>query len=257
MNNEEKNITPENEGVEVNNATEQSGGKKGISGGLLAAIIGGVAVVILAVILLVVLLPGKNSGNTGDGGDGSGDIQPETKVTYTVTVVDEDGNPVKGALIQFNPKSGTSFPLPTGADGKASYRTDKEMASVEVFTVPAGYEYDKLNQKQTLDSEGKLTVTLTKKAVEGTNYTIRVIDQEGNPVANVKVQICESQDGGLCLTPIKSTDENGVIVYTAKEAEYKATINLLPEGYEKVGDEYTYFENGATSITITVKKIAD
>lgn len=250
MNNEEKNLTPENEGVEVNNATEQESTKKGLSGGLLAAIIGGVAVVILAVILLVVLLPGKDSGNTGDGGDGSGDVQPETKVTYTVTVVDEDGNPVKGVLINFNLKSGSPFPCPTDETGKASYKTDKEVTGASVFTIPQGYEYNKLNQKQTLDGEGKLTVTLTKKAKEGNTYVIRVVDQNGDAVVGAKVQMCESED--KCLTPIL-TNENGEATYVEADGEYKAKITSLPEGYEKVNDDYTKLVDGVATIIVNKK----
>lgn len=255
MNNEEKNLTPENEGVEENKTsapTEQENGKKGLSGGLLSAIIGGVAVVILAVILLVVLLPGKDSGNTGDGGEGNGDVQPETKVTYTVTVVDQDGNPVKGAIVYFYPKGGVEMFYPTNENGATEgYKTDKEM-SISVMTVPAGYEYDKLGQKQKVDAkDGKVTITVTKKAPEGTNYTIRVVDQNGNPVANAQVQMCESAE--VCLTPV-FTDANGEAVYTQPEKEYKAAITNLPDGYEKLTDGYTYFEDGVA--VIVVKAVA-
>ena len=256
MNNEEKNLTPENEGVEENKTsapTEQEKGKKGLSGGLLAAIIGGVAVVILAVILLVVLLPGKDSGNTGDGGEGNGDVQPETKVTYTVTVVDQDGNPVKGAIVYFYPKGGVEMFYPTNDNGATEgYKTDKEM-SISVMTVPAGYEYDKLGQKQKVDAkDGKVTITVTKKAPEGTNYTICVVDQNGNPVQGAMVQMCESAE--VCLTPV-FTDANGEAVYTQPEKEYKAAITNLPDGYQMLTDGYTYFEDYVATIVVT--KTAD
>ncbi len=251
MNNEEKNLSPENSGAEENKSsapTEQANGKKGLSGGILAAIIGGI-VVVVAVILLILLLPGNNSGNTGDGGDDTGDTAP-TEIEYTVTVVDQDGNPVKGALVYFYPKNGASFPLPTEADGKAVCASEEEM-SVAIFTLPAGYEYSKLNQKQSLDGEGKLTVTVTKKAKEGTTYLIRVIDQDGNPVAGARVQMCESED--QCLTPV-TTNENGEATYIEEVREYKAAITNLPAGYEKINSDYVYFENGVA--TIVVKAVA-
>ena len=121
------------------------------------------------------------------------------------------------------------------------------------MTVPSGYEYDKLNEKQKVDAkDGKVTITVTKKAAEGTNYTIRVVDQNGNPVKGAMVQMCESAE--VCLTPIL-TDANGEAVYTQPEKEYKAAITNLPEGYESTTTGYTYFEDYVA--TIVVNKTAD
>ena len=165
MNNEEKNLTPENEGVEENKTsapTEQEKGKKGLSGGLLAAIIGGVAVVILAVILLVVLLPGKDSGNTGDGGEGNGDVQPETKVTYTVTVVDQDGNPVAGVKVQMCDDSGLCLiPTATNDEGIATYKYQEGNFHVLLNTLVDGYTVDDMSTYYYFEGR-EVTIEITK-----------------------------------------------------------------------------------------------
>lgn len=211
-------------------------------------------ILVLSMILAlsVCLFSCKDKGNDNTGDQNNDNTTPE-KVTYTVTVVDQDGNPVKGAIVYFYPKGGVEMFYPTNDNGATEgYKTDKEM-SISVMTVPAGYEYDKLGQKQKVDAkDGKVTITVTKKAPEGTNYTIRVVDQNGNPVANAQVQMCESAE--VCLTPIP-TDANGEAVYTQPEKEYKAAITNLPDGYQMLTDGYTYFEDYVATIVVT--KTAD
>lgn len=258
MNNEEKNLTPENEGSEEVKAAEV---KKGLSGGALIGIIAAAICVVVAIILLIVLLPGnKNSGdggsNDGGGDNGNVDPQPETDVTYSVTVVDQDGNPVKGALVYFySAGDGIDVPFPTNKDGVASHKTDKGVASVSLFTLPAGYEYVKLGQKQNLDSDNKLTITVTKKAEEntGVSYTIRVIDQNGDAVVGAMVQMCSDS----CF-PFDPTDENGESVSVREVDDFKAQVVSLPDGYtDTTNGEYQQFsgdaENGFT-VTIVVTK---
>lgn len=220
---------------------------------MLKKILSTILVLSMILTLSVTLFSCKDKGNDNTGEQGNNDNTTPEKVTYTVTVVDQDGNPVKGAIVYFYPKGGVEMFYPTNENGATEgYKTDKEM-SISVMTVPAGYEYDKLNEKQKVDAkDGKVTITVTKKAAEGTNYTIRVVDQNGNPVKGAMVQMCESAE--VCLTPIL-TDANGEAVYTQPEKEYKAAITNLPEGYESTTTGYTYFEDYVA--TIVVNKTAD
>ena len=198
---------------------------------------------------------GKGENNSDKNDDKNDGDEPEVpaKVTYTVTVVDEDGNPVKGVALNFAPKGGTVFPLKTDASGVAGYVTDKEL-TVTVLAVPAAYDYDKLGQSQSFDADGKLNIVLTKKVETGTKYTIIVVDQNGAPVVGAKVQMCESENEGICLVPV-DTNENGEGIYTVEEKGYKAAITFLPEGYEKISDDYTYFDNYVAKIV--VNKVAE
>lgn len=247
MNNEEKNPAIENEAVVENNSTENKGAKK-LSGGMLGAIIGGVVVVILAIVLLVTLLPG-NGDKGSQGGEGEQQGTPETKVSYVVTVVDEAGNPVSGAVVSFTAKGGSPIPFPTDAEGKASYKTAKEITAA-VTAVPSGYEYAKLNQKIDFDQDGKATITLTKKAEEAP-YVIKVVDQNGNAVEGVKVQMCD--DAGLCLVPT-ATNEEGIATYKYQEGNFHVLLNTLVDGYT-VEDMSVYYYFTGREVTIEITKI--
>ena len=211
------------------------------------------AILIASVLLAMsVCLFSCDGGN--DGNDNGGNTQKPEKPTYTVTVVDQDGNPVKDAQIYFSPEGGIAFPLPTKADGKVSYTTDKKL-TVSVLSLPNGYEYSELTKTQQFDANGNLTVTVTKlQEEEGTKYVIRVVDQNNNPGVGARVQMCESADEGVCLVPV-TTDDNGEGIYTVAEKDYKAALTELPAGYEAIDSDYVYFENGVAVIKVT--KTAD
>ncbi len=86
------------------------------------------------------------------------------------------------------------------------------------------------------------------------SYTVTVVDESGNPVTGVDVQLCEvEEDGtlGLCLIAV-TVDENGVAVITrgvVQDTVYHIQINNLEDGltYEDV-----YTTAGVYSYTVTV-----
>ena len=89
----------------------------------------------------------------------------------------------------------------------------------------------------------------------GKSYTVKVVDEGGNPVAGVKVQICDANNS--CRAP-KTTNEQGIAVYENQaEGEYKAQLNKRPtEGYEVLQPMETYYPFGdATEVTIVIKAI--
>lgn len=194
----------------------------------------------------------NDEGTNDENKDDNKEDETPKKVTYKVTVVDEDGNPVKGVSIIFSPKGGIPTPFKTDENGLAPFVTDKEL-TVSVGSVPAGYEYDTA-KTHTFDAEGKLNIVLTKKVETGTKYTIIVVDQNGAPVVGAKVQMCESENEGICRVPV-DTNENGEGIYTVEEKGYKAAVTFLPEGYEKISDGYTYFDNYVAKIV--VNKVAE
>lgn len=182
-------------------------------------------------------------GDDTDGGDETGGTQTPEKTTYTVTVTDDSGNPVKDAIVFIN-----GMPFPSDNEGKITYTTAKQITAT-VNNAPTGYEYDKLGVEQSFDANGNLSIVLTKKAQAGTKYTIRVVDQNGDAVVGAKVQMCESENEGICLIPV-TTDESGEAFYTAEEKGYKAALTSLPEGYEQISEGYVYFEDGVAVIVV-------
>jgi len=84
-------------------------------------------------------------------------------------------------------------------------------------------------------------------------YKVKVVDEAGNPVVGVMVQICTDES---CLIPVK-TDDAGVATFApAAEGEYHANfLPGVPAGYEADAEVF-YFEAGETELTIVLKAVA-
>ena len=80
-------------------------------------------------------------------------------------------------------------------------------------------------------------------------YTVKVVDEGGNPVANAAVQICKDS----CLPGM--TDAEGVATFRVAEDDYKVSFMAMPAGFEAEAEEF-YFEDGVYELTITLKAVA-
>ena len=94
--------------------------------------------------------------------------------------------------------------------------------------------------------ETQATEATEETEPEGTVYKVTVVDEEGNPVSGVMVQICFE----TCLPAM--TNENGVAEYRVDEADYKVSFLMVPEGYAADQNEY-HFDEGAYELTLTLK----
>ena len=79
-------------------------------------------------------------------------------------------------------------------------------------------------------------------------YTVKVVDEGGNPIASAAVQICKDS----CLPGM--TDAQGVATFRVAEDDYKVSFMAMPAGYEAEAEEF-YFD-GAYELTITLKAVA-
>lgn len=78
---------------------------------------------------------------------------------YTVTVVDEEGNPIAGAMVQLCQE--TCFPGATNEDGVAAFALDEAEYKVSFLFLPTGYTYSTEAQEFYFESGSKdLTITL-------------------------------------------------------------------------------------------------
>lgn len=87
---------------------------------------------------------------------------PSTKVTYTVTVKDQNGNPVEGAAVQMCDDKGCKMPAATNAEGVVTFTYDPSNYHVTIVECPEGYTAD---PEQAFYFEGEateLTVEITK-----------------------------------------------------------------------------------------------
>ena len=80
-------------------------------------------------------------------------------------------------------------------------------------------------------------------------YTVKVVDEGGNPIAGAMVQLCKE----TCLPG--STNAEGVAEFKVVEDEYKVSFMTMPAGYEAEAEQF-YFEAGSYELTITLKAVA-
>ena len=100
------------------------------------------------------------TGSTESTGSTEGSGEPDDgKVTYTVNVVDEAGNPIAGAMVQLC--KDTCFPGVTDANGVAKFTLAEDEYKVSFLALPAGYTYvDDTQEFYFADGSMELTITL-------------------------------------------------------------------------------------------------
>lgn len=208
-------------------------------------------VLMIALVLSMSMLFVACNDDSGNEGGNGGNEGTNEKTKYTVTVKDSDGVAIKGVKLDFVTSKG-NVTSTTDSDGKATYTT-AETIQVTIKEIPSGYEYSKLNVKQSFDANGNLNVTISKLAP----FVIRVEDQNGNAIAGVKVQICDSESS--CRLP-RTTDAEGTATYPYEDGEFHAMISDLPEGYteenydgfdEVQNKPYYNFDGNTVVIVIT------
>lgn len=193
--------------------------------------------IILAVCMIVSVLTltscKKNKDKKEDETKNDEKTTQTTGKNYTVTVVNEDGAPLSGVKLILTDKK--DYPnLVTDANGKASTQLAGDKIYVMVVTPASGYEkptatIDNVYHGVFSKDSTELTITLPSKETNKVAYTVTVVDQYGNAVKNVGIQLCP---GGVCLADDFTTDEYGEI--TAQIAPGKeVNVKLLsaPNGY--------------------------
>lgn len=80
-------------------------------------------------------------------------------------------------------------------------------------------------------------------------YTVKVVDEGGNPVAGAAVQLCKDS----CLPGM--TNAEGVATFRTAEDTYKVSFMTMPAGFQADAEEF-YFEDGSFDMTITLKAVA-
>ena len=118
-----------------------------------------------------------------------------------------------------------------GAGSGAEVSNDNPATSGAVST-PADSSTPATSEEETPVDDGKVT------------YTVSVIDEDGNPVSGIMVQICKD----VCMPAI--TDADGIATWSLAEDEYKVSFPTSPAGFiDYTGSEF-YFDAGSTEMTI-------
>ena len=97
---------------------------------------------------------------------------------------------------------------------------------------------------------------VTDAPTENSNpvYTVKIVDEAGNPVVGAMVQICQ---GETCM-PGPLTGADGTVTFQVAEANYKVSfLGSVPAGYAYTTEETEfYFEAGSYELTIVLKAVA-
>lgn len=84
------------------------------------------------------------------------------------------------------------------------------------------------------------------------SHIVKVVDQDGNPVAGVAVQLCSD---GSCYLPVV-TNEEGIAEFFKPGITGAMTKVMIADGYT-FSDEYTNFAEGENTVTLTITKNAE
>jgi len=103
------------------------------------------------------------------------------------------------------------------------------------------------NAADTQELSVKKTAARADKAAD--KYIINVVDQDGNPVADVNATLCTDSACNL----VKS-DEKGVITFSGEPYAYHINILQLPDGYSFDSAEELHTPDQFGSMTVTVHK---
>lgn len=81
-------------------------------------------------------------------------------------------------------------------------------------------------------------------------FQVKVVDEGGNPVQGVMVQICKDS----CVPAMSGAD--GVASFNVQiEDGHKLSVMSMPEGYAYDGEAEVYLEAGSTEYTLTLKAV--
>lgn len=110
---------------------------------------------------------GEQNGENGgeQGGETGGNTENDGKVTYTIYVVDNDGNAVVGAKLQICDSNGCS-PILKGTDEEGKVTASKEPSDfkAQIRTLPEGYTEIEAGVYHYFDANNTVTITVNKSA---------------------------------------------------------------------------------------------
>ena len=164
-----------------------------------------------------------------------------TKVTYTVTVVDENGAPLSGATVQLCVGDQCMLPVATGANGIATFELDEAEYTVKVtlngYTGEASYSFDQ--------GSTELSVQLTKDATETTEAPATETT-EAPATETTEAPATETTEAPATETteaPSEETTEAPIVepcdhrsASTDHDADYNAVCSVCGETYKKYVD---------------------
>ncbi len=258
---------------------------------VLPVAVAGLALIFLLVLLVSERNLGAGEGTTAPGTLGSSTTlnSYEATTTYTVTFVDPFGNPIEGVGIYNLRNDLWSSVIPpkytySDSNGKASftlYDAFYMKPYVHIYSVPEGYDSKMMDSivwypegqthmqlvliplpdggDETLPPTTEPIVTIDPvvppyQLIVYEEYTVRVVDEEGDPVPGVGIR-----NGYIAVSSIQPqsavTDENGQAVLRMQTAFAAVRITSVPEGYStSLVNVKHKFQEGQTFMKLVLER---
>ncbi len=167
----------------------------------------------------------------------------EVLPNYTLSFTDGEGNPMAGVSVNVT-GDGVNETFVSDELGQIAMILPTGIYTVKV-TVPEGYECQ-TTQFLLTDSNPHKDVVLTVYVPQEVPYTVYVVDELGNPVANAAVVLGDS---------FAYTDAKGMVsVILLESKDYVATV-VPPEGYTIDKKDHAF--GNKTTITVVVYQAPD
>lgn len=84
-------------------------------------------------------------------------------------------------------------------------------------------------------------------------FVVTVVDEEGNPVSGVMVQVCNE---GNCIPAISNAEGKATLNVTVADG-YTLKVAKVTEGYEYKGEAEVTLEAGITEYTVELSKVTE
>ena len=140
------------------------------------------------------------------------------------------------------------FVFALAACGESETAEGTETAAPTDNQTPETTETPETPEETDAQTGTKPTPSIDENTVE---YTIKVVDEAGNPVAAATIaQICDE----VCV-PVKLTDGVGTKSLEANE-NYHVNLTVMPEGFEYASGETEYYFDETNTCTIVLKAVA-
>jgi thiol-disulfide isomerase/thioredoxin len=154
-----------------------------------------------------------------------------------------------GSLLEVLPFSGTPTTYFLDAEGRVLDYPIAGRIPADYTAALEDYLNGKTDEFQALIKQ-KVDGGETPQQTEGEQtYTVRVVDQNGDPVPEVAIAFCSATG---CTNVY--TDEEGKCVYKGPAYKYHVTVVEAPDGYSEDFDDDVYTEKYSCSVTIVIDK---
>lgn len=174
----------------------------------------------------------------GDDDDRNGGDDEAPYGTLTVTVENDDGEPVESVEVVGIGPGGEIYSGLTDGNGQATF--DLGDGAYTWYVSTDGTEYDESSEEEiTMDGEDR-SIALTVQSdepdpTETHTLTVTVTDPDGEPVTDETVHVVTYPDGADVASG--TTDENGTVRFDLKNGDYEIAVSASDQDLYQPSDQ--------------------